>query len=756
MTNGFYVSILIMTFLISNAVMFWISMLCFSKKTQVGINLGRMISACNLVQWSFVFNYLFGSHEFKAVMVSLERIFLDFGIFFLTEYIFYMCEIKMRKELKILMFTLYVIDSALLITNPINHFVANVYYVNDGFTVAARLEPKFLFYVHVALCVLLLTPVSVTLVIKAVKTSRFYKFKYVSLVVLEMSVILFNTIYSLDKDVGLDFSVALYAPAIAFIYYATFVYKPVWLTRKFQEYTNEHIMDAIVFYDKDGRVLSHNERVDHIFEKKVWEDKDTLCEYLGNPEEGTAIQKVGDRYYKVNYTPMFDKNNGQYLGAVLIFHDNTETMNRLEREHRIATYDSLTDIYNRLGFFEASNNLLRTGRDKHGYVLMVSGIYNFKGINTSYGVAFGDEVLKTIAKRYTLYSKKYQTVYGRTAEAKFSCIIKRNKMDEFVNNMTSIPIAMEGGIEISVNMLHGFVNLDDPTKSLDFYYEEALMALANGKYMQRTPVVEYTQGMDEELKRRQSLISEMKSAIAKKEFFLELQPQIHLKEHRITGAEALVRWNHPTRGRIPPGEFISLFESNGFITDLDEFVWDEAAGIIKELNDEGSYMGHISVNVSQEDINNINVVEIFENIAKRHNLAPEKLHIEITESACADDRTKLIETMHGLREKGFLVEIDDFGSGYSSLNALMNLPFDIVKLDMLFMKNNKFDEKSETIVNAMTQMIHAIGATIIVEGVENDEIVNKAKKFEGDIAQGYFYSKPISVEEFKEFVKKFN
>ncbi len=756
MSNGIYFSILIMTFLISNAAMCWISMLCFGKKTHVGTNMGRMISACNMVQWCFVFNYLFGGREFKAVMVSLERVFLAFAIFFLAEYIFYMCEIEMRKELKVFLFVLYVLDAALLATNPINHFVANVYYVENGFSEVARLEPKFLFYVHVALCVTLLTPVSVALVIKAVKMSRFYKFKYLSLVVLEMLVILFNTIYSLKFDMGFDFSVAVYAPVIAVIYYMTFVYKPLWLMRKFQTYTNEHIMDAIVFYDKDGRVLSHNDRVDQIFDKEIWSDKDRLYEYLGKPAEGTAIQKVGERFYKVDYTPMYDKNNGQYVGAVLIFHDNTETMNRLEREHRIATYDSLTNIYNRLGFFEASNNLLRNCREKAGFVLVVSGIYNFKGINTSYGVTYGDEVLKTIANCYSKLSKKMQMVYGRTAEAKFSCIIKRKKLDALVEALTSIPINDGNGMEIYVNMLHGFVDLDDPTKTLDFYYEEALMALAKGKYMQRSPVVEYTQGMDEELKRRQSLISEMKSAIEKREFFLELQPQIHLREHKITGAEALVRWNHPTLGRIPPGEFISLFESNGFITDLDEFVWDEAASIIKELNQEGSYIGPVSVNVSQEDINNTDVVSIFEGIVKKHDLAPEKLHIEITESACADDRTKLIETMKGLREKGFLVEIDDFGSGYSSLNALMNLPFDIVKLDMLFMKNSNFDEKSETIVNAMTQMIHAIGATIIVEGVENDEIVSRAKKFEGDIAQGYFYSKPISVEEFKEFVKKFN
>jgi EAL domain-containing protein (putative c-di-GMP-specific phosphodiesterase class I) len=151
----------------------------------------------------------------------------------------------------------------------------------------------------------------------------------------------------------------------------------------------------------------------------------------------------------------------------------------------------------------------------------------------------------------------------------------------------------------------------------------------------------------------------------------------------------------------------------------------------------------------------LDVVAEFERIIKKYGISPDKLHIEVTESACIGDRETLINMMDGLRERGFVVEIDDFGSGYSSLNALMELPFDVVKLDMDFMKENQSDEKSGVIVNAMAGMIHNLNAKIIVEGVESGESVKKALNIDGDAAQGYHYSKPVSVDEFVNFVKKF-
>ena len=151
----------------------------------------------------------------------------------------------------------------------------------------------------------------------------------------------------------------------------------------------------------------------------------------------------------------------------------------------------------------------------------------------------------------------------------------------------------------------------------------------------------------------------------------------------------------------------------------------------------------------------MDVASELEKIVEKYEIEPSKLHIEITESACEGDKEALIDMMNSLREKGFVVEIDDFGSGYSSLNALMELPFDVVKLDMEFMREKEEDRKGGVIVNAMAGMIHELDAKIIVEGVESGDNVQKALGIDGDAAQGYHYSKPVSVEEFAEFVKSY-
>jgi len=297
--------------------------------------------------------------------------------------------------------------------------------------------------------------------------------------------------------------------------------------------------------------------------------------------------------------------------------------------------------------------------------------------------------------------------------------------------------------------------MTDMTKPVEYYYEIALLALAECKKNVSNSVLEYSSAMAQEQRRTQSLIAEMHEAIDKNEFYIELQPQIDLKSNKVSGAEALVRWQHPTLGKIPPQEFIPLFEENGFVSNVDMYVWEKAAETLKHFYDEGTYDGTISVNVSRVDVMSVDVVKELERIVKKYGIPPEKLHIEITESACIGDKDTLISVMDGLRERGFIVEIDDFGSGYSSLNALMELPFDVVKLDMDFMKEDRSDEKGGVIVNAMAGMIHNLNAKIIVEGVETGDSVKKALNIDGDAAQGYHYSKPVPVDEFISFVKNF-
>ena len=319
--------------------------------------------------------------------------------------------------------------------------------------------------------------------------------------------------------------------------------------------------------------------------------------------------------------------------------------------------------------------------------------------------------------------------------------------------MTSIDVPIDNEIDLHVDMCHGFVVLDDIAKPLDYYYERALLALDACKNSTTQNILEYSYDMEEQVRRKQLLVAEMHNALREGQFFIELQPQIDLSDRSVSGAEALVRWQHPKLGRIAPGEFVPLFEENGFIINLDVLVWELAAKTARDLSDRGIYTGPVSINVSQVDITGIDVVSTLERIVSEVDIDPSRIHVEITESACAQRRDVLIRTMEQLRQKGFLLEIDDFGSGYSSLNALMKLPFDVIKLDMEFMKESNVEGKNGIILTSIMDMIHAMNSKVIVEGVETETNVENTVRFGGDIAQGYYFSRPLSIEAFEEYVK---
>ncbi|MBR5357143.1 MAG: EAL domain-containing protein, partial [Lachnospiraceae bacterium] len=342
-----------------------------------------------------------------------------------------------------------------------------------------------------------------------------------------------------------------------------------------------------------------------------------------------------------------------------------------------------------------------------------------------------------------------------TAEGKFTSLIPFEYVDTVVEELSKLTVEGEDHAKIHIDICNGFVVMNDKKRPIGYYYERALLALDKCKKKVDTLVLEYTKEMAEEQRRHQLMREEMRAAIDKKEFFIVLQPQIDMKENKVCGAEALVRWNHPILGLVFPGDFIPLFEDNGYITKLDRYVWEEAASTIREFMDRGVYDGHISINVSRVDIMSFDVCDFLINLVEKYKIPVEKLHVEVTESALVNGKDSLVSTLEKLREYGFIVEIDDFGSGYSSLNSLMHIPFDVVKLDMVFMRELTKAEKDEIIIGSIAKLIHDLHASIVVEGVENQDNVDMIHRFKGDVSQGYFYSKPIPKEIFLEYVSNF-
>lgn len=740
-----------LVFLIESGVLIVFAIKSFSKKNKIGFRLGCSITATFFMLLAYVFNYCFSSPKAKEIFCSLEHVFIDWALFAIASFLILALDYRINKTVEILYLSVELIDTAVIITNPVNHFAADITYKNTPFGSYIMMSPQPLYYAHFTICIFAIVNMLVFLLIKIVKSSKYYRFRYYCYLFVILISMILNLSFTFSSNFYFDYSRLFYGIGAVMFYICIYSFKPASLLHKMQVYISNSISDAMVIYDKDGNLISSNAKAKELFGKEVLQKKEALKESLGT-KDSCNKKEINGRVYEIQYEDVND-SRGFFVASTFVFHDITEAEMQFEREKKIADYDSLTGCFNRNGFFSKAKEHLEEHKIESGYAVMISGIRNFKGINGLYGTRVGDMVLKHIGDTLHDFHHEFPMVYGRSAEGKFSSLIPFEYVDSIVNALSNFEIKLDGDVVVPVEMCHGFAVMTDDTRDIVEYYELALLALANCKKKADTVILEYTQDMAKTQKRKQLLLSQMNYSLEKEDFFIVLQPQIDLRNGKISGAEALVRWKHPALGTIPPGEFIELFEKNGFISRLDRYVWCKAAETIAELSKSGVYNGSISVNVSQIDIMNMDVAKEFERIVEKYNIPNEKLHVEITESACVNNHNVLINTMNNLRKKGFVVEIDDFGSGYSSLNALMKLPFDIVKLDMGFMRESIPSEKTEVVIGAVCNMIHNLNAGIIVEGIETKGNEESANAFHGDVGQGYLYSKPISIEEFIEFVK---
>ena len=244
----------------------------------------------------------------------------------------------------------------------------------------------------------------------------------------------------------------------------------------------------------------------------------------------------------------------------------------------------------------------------------------------------------------------------------------------------------------------------------------------------------------------------MQTALSEKQFTVYFQPKHSLNDDSMIGAEALVRWIHPEWGFMSPGEFIPLFEKNGFIRNLDEFVWESVCEKLCEWKNKGYPLVPVSVNVSRADIYRSNVIETLSRLIEKYKIDPSLLHLEITESAYTENPEQIISTVEALQNKGFVIEMDDFGSGYSSLNMLSQMSLDILKLDMQFIRYEMSKPAEQSLLNDIVNMAHRLHLKVVAEGVETVDQKERLKSMKCDYAQGYFYAKPAAAAEYEKLL----
>ena len=410
-------------------------------------------------------------------------------------------------------------------------------------------------------------------------------------------------------------------------------------------------------------------------------------------------------------------------------------------------YDRLTGLYSKQYFYQQAGEVLLRNPDQQ-YDIICSDIENFKLINDVFGVKAGDRLLRGIGNAYAERLKGIG-ICGRLNSDQFACLLKHR--DDYTDDMfIEASILTNGLLDIhNIVMKWGIYNVEDWSVSIEQICDRALLAARSIKGQYGKYFAIYDDTLRNQLLREQAITDSMESALSQNQFLVYLQPKYRIKDEVLVGAEALVRWNHPVWGFLSPAEFIPLFEKNGFITRLDRFVWEKACAVLHDWDERGYYPMSVSVNVSRADIYNEDLADTLVKIIETYDLDPSRLHLEITESAYTENPKQIIDTVTTLRELGFVIEMDDFGSGYSSLNMLNDLPIDILKLDMKFIRSEMAKPKSQGILQFIINLASWMNLSVVAEGVETKAQLLRLTEIGCDYVQGYYFAKPMPCQEFE-------
>ena len=416
-----------------------------------------------------------------------------------------------------------------------------------------------------------------------------------------------------------------------------------------------------------------------------------------------------------------------------------------KRQHRMG-HDELTGICNWEHLVQKAESFYKN--DKPRYVIY-SDIGGFKLINEVFGREKGNEILKKQAELIQRFAGE-EDLYGRSGEDHFVVIVSQDTFQEkYLEDCRREMQQVLDNPAYQVQVYFGIYKADHFREPLASMCDKASLAIQSIKGDLERYIAYYDDSMMENAVKWKNVVDEFDAALADGEFQMYLQPQITAGTGELHGAEALVRRIRPDGTVVPPLEFIPIYEKTGLIYRLDLYIWEQAARKLSEWKRDGWKM-NISVNISPRDFYYLDIYETFVELVKKYDIAPENLNIEITETAIMSDVPNLRADLERLQKAGFIVEIDDFGSGYSSLNTLKDINVDTLKIDMGFLRESKNREKGHIILNSVVEMARKLGMPVITEGVETLEQVNDLTRMGCDTFQGYYFSRPVSVQEFEE------
>ena len=445
--------------------------------------------------------------------------------------------------------------------------------------------------------------------------------------------------------------------------------------------------------------------------------------------------------------------SGMVIVALVVYTYLTNRMANLKVEkkefellQKKVQLDEVTGLYNRTYFYELAQDLI--DQSDEDMCIITMDISNFKVVNELYGMNVGDDLLRDIGKKIQAFANGHKMIAARFMADHFYMCLSKSDFDRM-----ELPKSIKTFLEdMDIKVIYGvYVAKKGSDIAVNVMCDRAFAAARNENYA----YTEYIHYYDDEERKRimltQEIERDMEKAVEERQFYIVVQPKYNAKSEKNVGGETLVRWQHPVKGFMSPGVFIPVFEKNGFIIQLDYYVWEETCKLIAKMKADGVITVPISINVSRAHFYGRELVHKLTTLVEKYGLETSDIEVEITESICGEDVEIIYDYIRKLQELGFKIAMDDFGSGYSSLNMLKEMPLDILKMDLKFLEGNQ--EKGQKVLRALIEMAYSLNLKVVVEGVELATQVEFLRQFEDCSIQGYYFSKPIMGHEFEALIK---
>jgi len=427
----------------------------------------------------------------------------------------------------------------------------------------------------------------------------------------------------------------------------------------------------------------------------------------------------------------------------------------------MAQHDHLTGLPNRSMLQEQLSRILAdAGRRQRGVAVLCCGLDDFKEINEQFSYQSGDSLLVTVADRLRANSGRLGSL-ARLGGDQFALVqtgvgepYEAAELAQTILDDLSRPFEV-GEHTVSLRATIGITLFPDDGDDAEKLLQKAEQTMMLAKARSRNRYQFYIASLDSEMRVRRELDKELRGALERNEFHLTYQPQVSYATHEVVGVEALLRWQHPERGLVPPDLFIPLAEQNGIIISIGEWVLDQACKQLRVWHDQGFSELRMAVNLSTVQLHHSELSRVVTNLMQRYKLPAHCLEMEVTETGLMEDIAAAASHLNSLKKAGVLIAIDDFGTGYSSLSYLRGLPLDKIKIDKSFVQDVLVDEDDATIVRAIIQLGRSLNMEVIAEGVESAEQEAYVIAQGCNEGQGYYYSRPLSPEAFEVWIRQY-